>query len=194
MNAVYLDYNATAPIRPEAAEAVLRALELGANPSSIHARGRAARALVESSRATIAEAYGASPEGLTFTAGGTEADALAIESALFAGFGPLIVGAVEHEAVVETAAASGGEVHPLPVDENGVYDLGRLAALLAEHADRRPLVTMMLANNETGVIQPVAEAAALVRDAAGWLHVDAVQAAGKIDIRELPADTIAISA
>lgn len=196
MTRVYLDYNATAPIRPEAAEAVVRALEIGANPSSVHAAGRSARALVESARSTIGDAFGAAAEGVTFTSGGTESNALAIESALAAGFGPLIIGSIEHDAVVEAAAASGAEVHPLPVDENGVYDLARLAELLARHADHRPFVAMMLANNETGVIQPATEASALVREAAGWLHVDAVQAAGKIamDFEALGADTLALSA
>jgi cysteine desulfurase len=196
MSLVYLDYNATAPIRPEAVEAVAQALAIGANPSSVHGRGRSARALVEQARGTIAQAFGASPEAVTFTSGGTEADALAIESARAAGFAPVILGAIEHDAVVETAAASGTEIHPLPVDRDGVYDLARLADLLAAHADDRPFVAMMLANNETGVIQPVAEAAALVREAGGWLHVDAVQAAGKIavDFDALGADTLALSA
>jgi cysteine desulfurase len=194
MTSVYLDYNASAPIRPQAADAVARALGIGGNPSSVHARGREARAVVETARATIAAAVGADLQNLVFTSGGAEADALAIESAVAGGWAPLIVGAIEHEVVVETARASGAQVHPLPVDERGLYDLDALAALLA--GTSRPFVAMMLANNETGVIQPVTEAARLVRDAGGWLHVDAVQALGKIDIdfNALGADSLALSA
>ncbi|OYX72053.1 MAG: aminotransferase [Caulobacter sp. 32-67-35] len=157
---VYLDYNATAPIRPEAREALLRALEAPANPSSVHAAGRAARDVVDKA----------------------------------AGFTRIVVGATEHDAVVETAKASGLPVETWPVDAHGVAHLPWLEAGLK--APGRALVCLMLANNETGVIQPVAEAAALVRAADGWLHVDAVQAAGKIaiDFSALGADTMALSA
>jgi cysteine desulfurase len=196
MTGIYLDYNATAPIRSEAAEAVARALAIGANPSSVHARGRQARSLVEESRIKVARFVGADPQALVFTSGGTEANALAIESAAAAGFGPLIVGATEHDAVIETAKAVGSDFIPWPVDGNGVADLAWLARTLAELSGRRPFVALMLANNETGVIQPVAEVAAMVRAASGWLHVDAVQAAGKIvvDFNALGADSLALSA
>jgi cysteine desulfurase len=192
---LYLDYNATAPIRPEAAEAVTRALQVGANPSSIHAAGRKARALIEASRQTVAEFVGASAQSLAFTSGGTEANALAIHSAIAAGFAPIIASAIEHEAVVETAKACGG-FDPIPVDHRGVADLNWLEARLTAETGGRPFVALMLANNETGVIQPVAEAARLVREANGWLHVDAVQAAGKIaiDFNALGADSLALSA
>lgn len=191
---VYLDYNATAKVRPEAAAAVTTALDEGGNPSSIHAAGRAARAKVERSRATVAALVRAPATALTFTSGGTEADALAIESAVAAGFARIIVGATEHEAVIETAKASGLPVEDWPVDGLGLADLGWLEARLK--AGPRALVCLMLANNETGVVQPVAETAALVRAADGWLHVDAVQAAGKvaIDFGALGADTLALSA
>jgi cysteine desulfurase len=191
---VYLDYNASAPVRPEAAAAMARALEAGGNPSSVHAAGRAARAVVETARADVAALVGAGPAAVTFTSGGTEADALAIDSAVLAGFERIIVGATEHEAVVETAKASGVAVQEWPVDGRGLADLDWLADQL--RAGPKTLVCLMLANNETGVIQPVAEAAALVRDAGGWLHVDAVQAAGKIEIdfNTLGADTLALSA
>ncbi len=196
MSSVYLDYNATAPIRPEAAEAVARALAIGANPSSVHARGRQARSLVEDSRIKIARFVGADPQALIFTSGGTEANALAIESAAAAGFGPLIVGATEHDAVIENARAAGGEFIPWPVDENGVAGLALLSEFLSKLEGRRPFVALMLANNETGVIQPVTQAAALVRAANGWLHVDAVQALSKIvvDFNALGADSLALSA
>ena len=191
---VYLDYNATAKVRPQAATAVARALEIGGNPSSVHAAGRAARAMVETARGDVARLVGAKPESVTFVSGGTEADGLAIESAALAGFERIIIGATEHEAVVESAKASGLPVETWPVDRDGVASLGWLADAL--QGERRTLVCLMLANNETGVTQPVAEAAAIVRDADGWLHVDAVQAAGKIaiDFTALGADTLALSA
>ncbi|HEX3916460.1 MAG TPA: cysteine desulfurase family protein [Caulobacteraceae bacterium] len=189
---VYLDYNATAPVRPEAAAAVARALEIGGNPSSVHAAGRAARAIVESARADVARLVGALPASVVFTSGGTEANALAIESAVRAGFERIIVGATEHDAVLEGARATGLPLEIWPVDARGVADLDWLAGRLAP----RTLVCLMLANNETGVLQPVAEASALVREAGGWLHADAVQAAGKIaiDFKALGADTLALSA
>ena len=198
MTATYLDFNATAPVRPEAAAAVAHALEIGGNPSSVHAAGRAARALVEDARAVLAELCGVPSGAVVFTSGGTEANALAVDSAVAAGSRRLIVSAVEHDAVLESARASGAAVDILPVNASGVADLGWLEQRLAawDLADGRPFVALMLANNETGVIQPVAEAAALARAADGWLHVDAVQAAGKtaIDFRALGADTLAVSA
>ncbi len=191
---VYLDYNATAKVRPEAAAAVARALAAGGNPSSIHAAGRAARSVVEIARAEVARLVAARPESVTFVSGGTEADGLAIESAIATGFERIVIGATEHEAVVESARESGAPVEVWPVDGDGVADLGWLADALQRAP--RTLVCLMLANNETGVIQPVAEAAAVVRNADGWLHVDAVQAAGKIaiDFAALGADTMALSA
>ena len=189
---VYLDYNATAPVRPEAAEAVARALAAGGNPSSVHAAGRAARQTVETARALVAKLVGVVPGSVTFTSGGTEANALAIESAKAAGFMKIIVSAGEHDAVLENAKASGLPVEVMPLDGNGVADLG----WLEKHVGEKTLVCLMLANNETGVVQPVAVAAAIVREAGGWLHVDAVQAAGKvaIDFTALGADTMALSA
>jgi cysteine desulfurase len=191
---IYLDYNATAPIRPEARDAVLRAFETAGNPSSVHASGRAARDLVETARAQVASLVGVVPGSVTFVSGGTEANALAIGSAAFAGFNRIIVSEGEHDAVLETAAASGLQVLKMPIDADGVARLDWLEEALSD--DGRALVCLMLANNETGVIQPVAEASALVRAADGWLHVDAVQAAGKIaiDFTALGADTLALSA
>ncbi|MHB8285649.1 MAG: cysteine desulfurase family protein, partial [Caulobacteraceae bacterium] len=197
MAKVYLDHNATSPIRPQAADAMMRALQMGGNPSSVHAQGRAARSLVEDGRSAVSALVGA--RNLIFTGGGTEANALGIEGSVAAGgVGRLIVGATEHDAVTKTALATGLPVEIWPVDANGVADLDWLAERLARWnaADGRPLVALMLANNETGVIQPVAQTAALVRQADGLLHVDAVQAAGKIavDIEALGADTLALSA
>lgn len=197
MSAVYLDYNATAPVRSEAAAAVARALAMGGNPSSVHAAGRAARALVEEARVDVAALIGAPASTVVFTSGGTEANALAIESAVAAGSRRLIVSAIEHDSVLEAARAVAA-VEVMPVDADGVADLSWLRERLArwDAADGAPFVALMLANNETGVIQPVAEAAALVREAEGWLHVDAIQAAGKIavDSRALGADTLSVSA
>jgi cysteine desulfurase len=191
---VYLDYNATAKVRPQAIAAMTQALELGGNPSSVHAAGRSARARVEAARSEVARLAGVLPGSVTFVSGGTEADALAIESARAAGVERVIVGATEHEAVVEAAKATGLPVEEWPVDTHGLADLDWLADALC--GDGRALVCLMLANNETGVIQPIAEVAALVRAADGWLHVDAVQAAGKIaiDFNGLGADTMALSA
>ncbi|MDR7114237.1 cysteine desulfurase family protein [Caulobacter sp. BE254] len=191
---IYLDYNATAPIRPEARDAVLRAFEAAGNPSSVHASGRAARDIIETARAQVAALVGVVAGSVTFVSGGTEANALAIGSAAFAGFNRIIVSEGEHDAVLETAAASGLQVLKMPLDADGVARLDWLEEALSDEG--RALVCLMLANNETGVIQPVAQAAALVRAADGWLHVDAVQAAGKvaIDFSALGADTMALSA
>ncbi len=198
MTSVYLDYNATAPIRPEAEAAVLAALRIGGNPSSVHASGRAARAVVEQARADIAGLIGCGTGAMAFVSGGAEANALAINSAVAAGARRLIIGATEHETVLASAEASGAVVDLWPVDADGVADLAWLAGRLAtwNAADGAPFIALMLANNETGVIQPVAQAAALVHAAGGWLHVDAVQAAGKIaiDFRALGADTMSLSA
>ena len=197
MSGVYLDYNATAPVRPEAAEAVAHALSIGGNPSSVHARGRAARALVEEARAEVARLAGADGADIVFTSGGTEANALAIEGAVAAGgIRRLIVGATEHDSVAETAKATGLPVEVWPVDTNGVAELDWLGRRLAgwSAGDGRPFVALMAANNETGVIQPVAAAAAMVHAAGGTLHVDAIQAAGQISLAGLGADTLALSA
>lgn len=196
--AIYLDYNATALVRPAAAAAVAEALAAGGNPSSVHAAGRAARARVENARAEVAALIAAPASTVIFTSGGTEANALAIDSAVAAGSRRLIVSGVEHDSVLETARVSGAAVELAPVTADGLLDLAWLRDRLAawESADGRPFVALMLANNETGVIQPVAQAAEIVRAADGWLHVDAIQAAGKIpvDSRALGADTLSISA
>jgi len=195
---VYLDHNATAVVRPEARAAMAHALDVGGNPSSIHAAGRAARAMVEQARDQVAALIAAPASTIIFTSGGTEANAIAIESAVAAGSKRLIVSAVEHDSVQETSRVLGVAVEALPVTASGEADLAWLKTRLADWdaADGKPFVALMLANNETGVIQPVAEAAALVRAADGWLHVDAIQAAGKIavDSRALGADTLSISA
>jgi cysteine desulfurase len=184
---VYLDANATEPPRPQALAAVTAALAEVGNPSSVHAAGRAARRRLEEAREAIAARFGGAPADLVFTSGGTEADALAVH-ALGEGRRRL-VGATEHDAI--RAACPGAEV--LPVDADGVVDRGALRAALGRGGPA--LVCLMLANNETGTIQPVAEAAAICRAHGARLHVDAVQAAGRIelDLATLGADSLALS-
>jgi cysteine desulfurase len=177
--------------------AMARAMVVGGNPSSVHASGRAARALVEAAREQVAALIAAPPSTIVFTSGGTEANAIAIESAVAAGARRLIISAVEHDSVQETTHVQAVPHEVLPVNHDGTADLEWLRARLAawDPAEGRPFVALMLANNETGVIQPVAQAAEIVRAADGWLHVDAVQSAGKIpvDSRALGADTLSIS-
>lgn len=190
----YLDYNATAPVRPEAAAAVAGALARVGNPSSVHRAGRAARAAVEQARAQVAALVGAKPSEVVFTSGGSEANMAALTRT---GAARLIVSPVEHDSVTETAAGSGLPVQTVPVDGDGVIDLAALQRLLAAMPrDGGTLVSLMLANNETGVIEPVGEAAALARRYGARLHCDAVQAAGKIpfDFNDLDADYLSLSA
>lgn len=183
----YLDANASEPLRPEARAAMLAAMEVTGNPSSVHTAGRAARRILEDAREAIAARFGGRPADLVFTSGGTEADALAIHA-----MSPgrrVIVGATEHDAV--RSAAPNAVI--LPVDRRGIADLDALDALLADGAPA--LVCLMLANNETGTIQPIAEAASLCRRHGALLHVDAMQAAGRIPVSlaELGAHSVALS-
>jgi cysteine desulfurase len=191
---VYLDYNASGLVRPEVQDAMAKALADNGNPSAVHAAGRRARARIETARAQVAELVGADAQSVVFSSGGTESNAQAIISAIAAGCERLIVGATEHPCVAEAATASGKPVKMLPVDARGVVDLNRLRQLLGQPG--KAVVAIHHANNESGVIQPIAEAARLVRSAGGWLHVDAIQSAGKIpvDIRELMADSLTLSA
>jgi cysteine desulfurase len=195
---IYLDHNATSVIRPAAREAMARAWDVGGNPSSVHAAGRAARAVMEHAREQVAALIAAPPTSIVFTSGGTEANALALESAVAAGSRRLIISAVEHDSVQETTHVQPVPHDVMPVTRDGTADLDWLKARLGawDPADGKPFVSLMLANNETGVIQPVAAAAEIVRAADGWLHVDAVQSAGKIavDSRALGADTLSIAA
>ena len=194
----YLDYNATAPLRAEVREAVVAALSLEGNPSSVHAEGRAARAAVEEARAKVAALVGARPEDVIFTSGGTEANAQALTAPAGEDSWHCYLSAIEHPSVL-----SGGRFHPetttiISVTPDGIVDLDVLAAKLEKHKPGgwRPLVSLMAANNETGAIQPVAEAARIVHQAGGVLHSDTVQAAGRIplDIEALGADMVTLSA
>jgi cysteine desulfurase len=194
MSRIYLDYNATAPLRPEARDALLAALDIG-NPSSVHEEGRKARALVEAARADVARLVGAPAETVIFTSGGTEACnlALGLRQAPAGEIKRLLVSAIEHSAVLAAAKESGLPVEELPVTPDGVLDLDALDAALAD--DTPALVCVMLANNETGVIQPIAEVAAKTRAHGSLLFCDGVQAAGKIDINlfALGVDALSLS-
>ena len=194
MSGVYLDYNASALVRPEVQAAMAEALADNGNPSAVHAAGRRARARVETARARVADLVGADAQGVIFSSGGTESNAQAIASALAAGCERLIVCASEHPCVAEAAMASGKPVKVLPLDSRGVIDLGKLSELL--RAPGKAVVAVHHANNESGVIQPIREAASLVRGAGGWLHVDAIQSAGKIPVSmaALKADSLTLSA
>ena len=184
---LYLDANASEPLRPEARLAAMDALDLLGNPSSVHAEGRAARRVLETARARMARRFGARPQDVVFCAGGTEADALAIHG-LSTGR-RVLVGATEHPAVLRAAPLA----ERLPVDGHGLLLLEALEAALAHGAPA--LVCAMLANNETGVIHPIAEIAAICRHHGALLHVDAAQAAGRIPVSlaALGADSLAVS-
>lgn len=190
---VYLDYNASALIRPEVQALVARIMAEGGNPNAVHARGRRARAHIETARTRVADLVGADPTAIIFSSGGTESNAQAVASAIAAGCERLIVSATEHPCVAEAAAMSSVPVETLPVDASGQVDLDWLAEALKRPG--RAMVAIHHANNESGVIQPIAEARALVNDAGGWLHVDAIQSAGKIavDMRALGADSLTLS-
>ena len=195
---IYLDHNAITPMRPEAVAAVEAALRVHGNPSSIHAAGRAARDLLDAARARAAAALSARPSEIVFTAGATEAAALALRGALAAAppdRRELVVTAVEHPCVRDLAAllARGGvPVRTIPVDRRGLPDLDAARAAVSE---RTALVCAMLANNETGVLSPAGELAAIARNAGALTFCDAVQAVGKVpvDVRTLGADLLALS-
>ena len=195
---VYLDWNATTPLRPEARSAMEAAFNISGNPSSVHSEGRAARKLIEDARSAIAAAVGADQRNIVFTSGGTEANALALGPGLCrAGGEPvqrLIVSAIEHPSVLAGGRFAQGAIQVAPVLPSGVFDLTSLAGLL--ESGPPALVSVMLANNETGAIQPIPEVAALVHGAGGVLHVDAVQAFSKmpIKIKALGADILTVSA
>jgi cysteine desulfurase len=192
----YLDWNATAPLHPEARAAVERALDVFGNPSSVHVEGRRARAIVETARDQVAALVGARASEVVFTSGATEA----CNMALAAPWAAVLRAGIEHDAVLKPAAASGCEVVDLRVTRNGVVDLAELAdstrAAVGRHGAGRVLLALQLANNETGIVQPLAEASALAREAGATVFSDAVQAAGRlpVDFVALGIDTMAVSA
>jgi cysteine desulfurase len=195
---VYLDWNATTPLRSEAREAMAAAWDIPGNPSSVHAEGRKARRLVEDARAAVAGAVGALPGNVVFTSGGTEANALALTPGLRLKSGApvqrLVVSAIEHASVLAGGRFPPEAIVMVGVSGSGVVHLDRLRDALASGPPA--LVSVMLANNETGAVQPIAEVAEIVRAAGGVLHVDAIQALGKIpfDINALSADLVTVSA
>jgi len=194
----YLDHNAITPMRPEAKAAVTAALDVFGNPASVHAAGRAARDVLDRARAQVAAALGAQPAEIVFTSGATESAALAIRGALgaaAAGREDLVVTAVEHPcvlAVADALRAEGRRVTVLPVDRRGLPELDAARAAVTV---RTALFCAMTANNETGVLLPVPELAAIARDRGALFFTDAVQAVGKIevDVRTLGADLLALT-
>ena len=187
----YLDYNATAPIGPRARAAIVAALELSGNPSSIHAEGREARAAVENARRVVAALVGAPPRGVVFTSGGTEAAQLALAPGRAV---RLIASAGEHVCVLAGHRFAPEAFAIAPLRSDGGIDLDALEALLAGGGPA--MLALQGANNETGVIQPVAEAAALVHARGGLMVCDAAQMAGRIviDASALHADFLILSA
>lgn len=190
----YLDYNATAPVRPEAARAVASALEAGGNPSSAHGPGREARARVEAAREAVARLVGASPRSVVFTSGGTEANNMALRCAAARGR-HLVASAIEHDSVLAAVASGARAGSSIPVGRDGVVDVAALDREL-RRSPAGALVSVMAANNETGVIQPVADVVAAARARGAAVHCDGVQGPGKIavDFDRLGVDLMSLSA
>jgi cysteine desulfurase len=194
----YFDWNATAPLRPEARAAMLKALELAGNPSSVHADGRAARNTIEKAREQVAALVGVPAKNVTFTSGGTEANMLALTPDIEVGSEKaprdrLLVSAIEHPSVRAGGRFAPDAIEDIKVTPDGIVDLDYLRRKLA--TTKRALVSVMLANNETGAVQPIPKIARIVHEAGGLLHVDAVQAAAKIavDMKALDADFMTLS-
>jgi cysteine desulfurase len=188
----YFDYNATAPVKPGVAAAMADALAIGGNPSSVHRNGRMAHAVIERARDQVSRLIGVEPHDIIFTSGGTEANNLALSTLARAGR-RLIASAVEHPSVLGPAKRLKAQI--APVDGDGVVDLAELEKLLA--ADEAPaVVSIMFANNETGVVQPVAEAAEIAHRFGALAHCDAVQAPGRaaLDMTALGVDFMSLSA
>src|ERR1700692_2472289 len=195
---VYLDWNATTPLRPEALAAMTAAWDIPGNPSSVHEEGRKARPLGADGRAAVAGAIGALSRNVIFTSGGTEANALALTPGLRRGSGPpaarLLVSAIEHASVLAAGRFAPEATGTICVTRSGLGDLGDLRTVPLDGPPA--LGSVLLANNETGALQPVAEAADIVHAAGGLLHVDSIQAFGKIpfDIKVMDADLVTLSA
>ncbi|MBB2973868.1 cysteine desulfurase family protein [Mesorhizobium sp. RMAD-H1] len=186
---IYLDYNASAPLIDAAREAIVAALALAGNPSSVHQEGRAARALVEAARRNVAALVNARPDHVFFTSGATEAASTLLTPHYTMGRAAMrlsraYVGATEHPCILSGGQFPAERVCIVPVDADGLLDLAALRTALSMHdkSEGLPLVAVQAANNETGVIQPIADVAAIVKDAGGLLLVDAVQAAGRIPL------------
>lgn len=197
----YLDYNASAPLLPEARDAMLAALDVSANASSVHSNGRGARTIVERARKSVADLVGAKADQVVFTSGATEAAQLALSPKLRTPSGDVLldhfyVSAIEHPCILNGGRFANDQLTIVPVTIEGTLDLVVLAELLANRSSEAPfLMALMLANNETGIIQPIKEVSELVHDAGGYLLVDAVQAVGRVPTRisELGADFFILS-
>ncbi len=188
MTACYLDHNATTPLGMPAREAMARAMEVTGNASSVHGPGRDVRRIVEDARAQVAELAGIAPANVVFTSGGSEANNTVLRGI---GADAVVTSAVEHASVLDAVPDAGR----IPVDANGVVDLTAFKDMLKD-VDGRTLVSVMAANNETGVVQPIAEIAALCKERDALLHVDAIQWAGKRPLYEVTAyaDALTLSA
>jgi len=198
----YLDWNATAPLLPAAREAVVSALDMIGNPSSVHGEGRALRMLVEAARRDVAALVNAAPAHVIFTSGATEAANLALTPNYRMGRTPLAIGhlyasEIEHPAIREGGRFAREDVTTIPVTRAGLVDLEALETLLKDHdkAKGLPMIAVMLVNNETGIVQPVKAVAEIIRRHGGLLVVDAVQAVGRVpvDIEALDADFLILS-
>jgi cysteine desulfurase len=187
---VYLDHNATSPIRPEVKAAMVSAMDVAGNASSIHKEGRAARKLMDDAREKIAFSVGALPQMITFTSGGTEANTMALRGVAAE---RILVSAIEHPCVLDAAKATGKPVGIIPVDDQGRVNLRALEDLIFGPNN---LVSIMLANNETGVIQDMAAIREITDRKGALLHIDAVQAFGKLIVNFglLGADMVTIAA
>ncbi|MBX9926314.1 MAG: cysteine desulfurase [Hyphomicrobiaceae bacterium] len=189
----YLDYNASAPLLDEAREAMIAAMLLSGNPSSVHAEGRRLRAVIEDARAAVADLAHAASSDVVFTSGATEANATVLRS----GFDVALRASIEHDSVLAAIAASGARVVELPVDGHGVIDVKAVRLAIEGLPDgAKAVVAVQVANNETGVVQPVAEVAAIAKARGLHVHCDAVQAPGRmgVDINSLGVDTLVLSA
>jgi cysteine desulfurase len=190
----YLDYNATSPLRPVARDAMLGAMDAVGNPSSVHAEGRRARAMVETAREQVAALVGAKPLEVVFTSGATEANAWVINAG---GWDTIFACDVEHESVRTPLKECRSRINDVPVDANGVAIVAAIAGgVLCGPSVGRTLVILQVANNETGVVQPVADVAHFAREHGLIMHTDAVQAAGRLslDMAALGVDTMSLSA
>ena len=191
----YLDYNATAPLRPEAQQAALAAMVTGGNPSSVHDEGRRARKIVEDAREQVAQLVGTAPANVVFTSGATEAN----NWVMTGGWDTIIVPEIEHDSVLASAIGSGSNIISIPAHDDGVIDVAAIgeAVLLgpSERLDARTLMTLQYANNETGAVQPLAEVAQFCRRHGIAVHSDAVQAAGRLPLNfdDLGIDMLSLS-
>ena len=197
---IYLDNNATTPLRPEVSSALVKDLEIFGNASSMHEAGRAAHARVETARASVGKLIGASADRIVFTSGGSESNNTVFQTMMLAGEGKsrneIVTTSIEHPCVLNSAEflrSRGIKVTFLPVDPDGKVHFDELRAVVNE---RTLLVSVMLANNEIGTIQDLPAISAIAREAGAWVHSDAVQAAGKIavDVDKLGVDYLTLSA